>query len=134
MAVREMRAAGVAILPGTDVGVPLQVPGFSLHDELSLLVKAGLSEMEVLQAATRNPARAFNLTDQGTIETGMRADLLLLDANPLENIGNTRKIRMVVARGRHSHVREYMGWNSNDALIDCAMLGCKQAKSNARGM
>jgi imidazolonepropionase-like amidohydrolase len=90
----------VAILPGTDVGVPFQVPGFSLHDELSLLVKAGLSEMEVLQAATRNPARAFNVTDQGTIETGMRADLLLLDANPLENIGNTRKIRMVVARGR----------------------------------
>jgi hypothetical protein len=100
MAVRELHTAGVAILPGTDVGVPFQVPGFSLHDELSLLVKAGLSEMEVLQAATRNPARAFNLADQGTIETGMRADLLLLDANPLENIDNTRKIRMVVARGR----------------------------------
>jgi imidazolonepropionase-like amidohydrolase len=56
--------------------------------------------MDALQAATRNPARAFNLTDQGTIEPGMRADLVLLDANPLENIDNTRKIRMVVARGR----------------------------------
>jgi imidazolonepropionase-like amidohydrolase len=92
--------AGVTILPGTDVGVPFQVPGFSLHDELSLLANAGLSKMEVLEAATRNPARAFNLTDQGTIETGMRADLLLLDANPLENIDNTRKIRTVVAAGR----------------------------------
>jgi imidazolonepropionase-like amidohydrolase len=90
----------VTILAGTDVGVASQVPGFSLHDELSLLVKAGLSEMEALEAATRNPARAFNLTDQGTIETGRRADLLLLDANPLENIDNTRKIRTVVAAGR----------------------------------
>jgi imidazolonepropionase-like amidohydrolase len=100
IAVRELNKAGVTILTGTDVGTAFQVPGFSLHEELLLLAKAGLSEMEVLQAATRNPARAFNLTDQGTIETGMRADLLLLDANPLENIGNTRKIRMVVARGR----------------------------------
>ena len=55
-----------------------QLPGFSLHDELSLLVKAGLPEMEALEAATRNPARAFHLTDQGTIEPGMRADLVLL--------------------------------------------------------
>jgi imidazolonepropionase-like amidohydrolase len=56
--------------------------------------------MAALEAATRNPARAFNLTDQGTIEPGMRADLVLLDANPLENIDNTRKIGMVVSRGR----------------------------------
>jgi imidazolonepropionase-like amidohydrolase len=100
IAVRQLHMAGVTILPGTDVGVPFQVPGFSLHDELSLLVKAGLSEMEVLEAATRNPARAFGLADQGTIEAGMRADLVLLDSNPLDNIDNTRKIRMVVARGR----------------------------------
>ena len=100
IAVRELNKAGVTILAGTDVGVASQVPGFSLHDELSLLVKAGLSEMEALEAATRNPARAFNLTDQGTIATGMRADLVLLDSNPLENIDNTRKIRTVVAGGR----------------------------------
>jgi imidazolonepropionase-like amidohydrolase len=100
IAVRELHAAGVTILPGTDVGVPFQVPGFSLHDELSLLVKAGLSEMAALQAATRNPARVFNLSDQGTIEPGMRADLVLLDANPLEDIENTGKIRTVVAGGR----------------------------------
>lgn len=98
--VRELHKGGVRILAGTDIGTAFQVPGFSLLDELSLLVKAGLSPMEALEAATRNPARAFNLTDQGTIETGMRADLVLLDSNPLENIDNIRKIRMVVARGR----------------------------------
>ena len=56
--------------------------------------------MEALQAATVNPARAFNLSDLGTIERGMRADLVLLDANPLVNIDNTRRIRTVVAAGR----------------------------------
>jgi imidazolonepropionase-like amidohydrolase len=65
-----------------------------------LLVKAGMSEMEAIEAATRHPACTFKLTDQGTIEIGMRADLVLLDSNPLENIDNTRKIRMVVAGGR----------------------------------
>jgi imidazolonepropionase-like amidohydrolase len=98
--VRELHKAGVTILPGTDVGTAFQLPGFSLHDELSLLVKAGLSEMQTLQAATRNPARAFNLKDQGTIEPGMRADLVLLESNPLADIDNTRKIRTVVAGGR----------------------------------
>jgi imidazolonepropionase-like amidohydrolase len=98
--VRELHTAGVTILAGTDVGTAFQVPGFSLHDELSLLVKAGLSEMDALQAATRNPARAFRLAHQGTIEPGMRADLVLLDANPLDDIENTRKIRTVVAGGR----------------------------------
>jgi hypothetical protein len=100
---RVLKAAsdtGVTILAGTDVGVPFEVSGFSLHEELSLLVNAGLSEMKVLQAATRDPARAFNITDQGTIERGMRADLLLLDANPLQNIENTRRIRTVVVAGR----------------------------------
>jgi len=96
--VRELHKAGVRILAGTDAA--LHVPGFILHDELSLLVKAGLSQMEALQAATRNPARALDLTDQGTIEPGMRADLVLLDASPLENIDNVRKIRIVVAGGR----------------------------------
>ena len=89
MAVRELHAAGVAILPGTDVGVPLQVPGFSLHDELSLLVKAGLSEMEALETATRHPARAFNLTDQGTVERGMRADLSRADVSVWAHAAST---------------------------------------------
>jgi hypothetical protein len=98
--VRELHAAGVVLLAGTDLGTPFQVPGISLHDELSLLVKAGLSEMEALQAATRNPARAFGLADQGTIEKGMRADFVLLDANPLTSIENVRQVRTVVANGR----------------------------------
>jgi Amidohydrolase family len=98
--VRELHVQGVQLLAGTDVVKPFFVPGASLHDELSLLVKAGLSEMEALETATRKPARFFNLTDQGTIEPGMRADLVLLDANPLQNIDNTRKIRTVVTAGR----------------------------------
>jgi hypothetical protein len=98
--VRELHNTGVMILAGTDVGTAFQVPGISLHDELSLLVRAGLSEMEALQAATRNAARTFGLADQGTIEKGMRADLVLVDANPLDNIDNVRKVRTVVANGR----------------------------------
>ena len=98
--VRELHRAGVTLLAGTDTGTSYQIPGISLHDELALLVQAGLSPMAALQAATRNPARAFKLADQGTIEKGMRADLVLLDANPLDQIENIRKIRTVVAAGR----------------------------------
>jgi hypothetical protein len=100
MVVRELHKRGVTILAGTDVGVSYQLPGFSLHDELSLLVKAGFSTMEALQAATIDPARAFGFIDQGTIEPGMRADFVLLDSNPLEDIDNTQKLRTVVAAGR----------------------------------
>jgi len=70
--VRELHKAGVTILAGTDVGTSYQITGISLHDELALLVQAGLSPMAALQVATRNPARAFNLADQGTIEPGMQ--------------------------------------------------------------
>ena len=104
--VRGLHETGVILLAGTDLGTPFQVPGISLHDELSLLVKAGLSEMDALQAATRNPARAFGLVDQGTIERGMRADLVLLDANPLVSIENIRTVRTVVANGRVYDRRE----------------------------
>ena len=100
--VGDMHGAGVAFLAGTDMGpnTPV-VPGAGLHDELDLLVQAGLTPMEALQSATRNPARYFGkLADMGTIETGKLADLVLLDANPLEDIRNTRKIRLVVLRGR----------------------------------
>jgi len=100
--VNDMHGAGVAFLAGTDMGpnTPI-VPGAGLHDELDLLVQAGLTPMEALQSATRNPARYFgNLADMGTLETGKFADLVLLDANPLEDIRNTRKIRLVVLRGR----------------------------------
>ena len=95
-----LHADGVSILAGTDVVKPFFVPGFSLHDELSLLVGAGLSEIEAIQAATRNAARFAGMDDVGTIERDMVADLLVLDANPLENIGNTRTIAAVMSAGR----------------------------------
>jgi hypothetical protein len=98
--VRELHAVGVEVLAGTDVVKPLFVPGSSLHLELSMLVKAGLTNMEAIEAATRRPARFLGLTSVGTIEPGMAADLVLLDADPLQNIENTRRITAVVARGR----------------------------------
>jgi hypothetical protein len=100
--VGEMNKAGVPILAGTDTAAGVRVyPGFSLHDELELLVKAGLTPMEALQAATRNAGRYLGLADTGTIEKGKRADLVLLDSNPLADIKNTRKIRSVVLAGRY---------------------------------
>ncbi|HSE97846.1 MAG TPA: amidohydrolase family protein [Blastocatellia bacterium] len=96
-----MQRAGVEIMAGTDSAAIYVFPGFSLHDELTLLVRAGLTPMQALQAATRNPARYLGLLDSlGTIEKGKLADLVLLDANPLEDIGNTRKIAAVIAGGR----------------------------------
>jgi amidohydrolase family protein len=92
--------AGVPILAGTDTLNPYAFPGFSLHDELSLLVEAGLSPAEALRTATLNPAEFLGSDDSGTVETGKRADLVLLDANPLEKIGNTRTVRAVVLNGR----------------------------------
>jgi hypothetical protein len=96
-----MQKAGVGILAGTDTSNPYCMPGFSLHDELGLLVKAGLTPMEALQAATLNPARFLGTEkDFGTIEAGKVADLVLLDANPLDDIANTKKIVSVIYGGK----------------------------------
>ena len=96
-----MQKAGVGILAGTDTANPYCFPGFGLHDELGYLVQAGLSPMQALQAATLNPALFMGRQkDLGTIETGKMADLVLLNANPLDDIGNTRKISAVVFGGR----------------------------------
>ena len=95
-----MRRAGVNLLAGTDTSGPYCFPGFSLHDELELLVRGGLTPMEALQAATLNPARFLGQSDRlGTVEAGKIADLVLLEANPLEDIRNTRKIAGVVLGG-----------------------------------
>lgn len=95
-----MKRAGVDFIAGTDTANPYVFPGFSLHDELALLVQAGFTPMEALQAATRDPARYLGRLDSvGTIEKGKIADLVLLDANPLVEIGNTRKINAVVVGG-----------------------------------
>jgi len=100
--VGEMNRAGVPILAGTDTAAGVRVyPGFSLHDELELLVRAGLTPMEALQAATLNAGKYLDLADTGTIEKGKRADLVLLDSNPLVDIKNTRTIQSVVLAGRY---------------------------------
>ncbi len=96
-----MQRAGVELLAGTDVSNPYCFPGFSLHDELALLVKAGFTPMEALQAATRNPAKYLGLLDSlGTVEQGKIADLVLLEANPLAEISNTQKIHAVIVGGK----------------------------------
>ncbi len=103
----------VNILAGTDCGVSYVIPGFSIHDELKLLVKAGLSNADALKTATLNPAKYFNLSDSnGQAATGMKADLLLLDANPLDDITNTKKIFGVIRTGKYLN-REYL-----DKLLD----------------
>lgn len=99
--VGKMNAAGVSIMAGTDTTAPFVFPGSSLHEELELLVRAGLTPMQALQAATKLPAEFLGrLQTQGTIELGKSADLLLLDANPLDDIQNTQKIRAVILRGK----------------------------------
>jgi len=96
-----MSHAGVEMLAGTDTPQPFCFPGFGLHDELSLLVSAGLTPMQALQGATRNAARFLGLLDSfGTIESGKVADVVLLDADPLEKIENTRRIAAVIVNGR----------------------------------
>ena len=98
---RDMHRAGVTIMPGTDIGVLLIYPGFTLHDELELLVRViGMTPMEALVAATRTPAEFLGKSKTlGTIAAGKTADLVLLRANPLDDIRNTRQIEAVVANG-----------------------------------
>ncbi len=99
--VRRMKDAGVPLMAGTDLGADYIYPGFSLHDELTLFVEAGFTPLEALKAATRNPAEFLGLLDSmGTVEKGKIADLVLLNANPLEDIRNTQKIEAVVVNGR----------------------------------
>jgi imidazolonepropionase-like amidohydrolase len=99
--VAAMHRAGVAVLTGTDAPLRNSPPGFGLHEEMLLLVRGGLSPFEVLQAATLEPARYFGMLDSaGVVAPGRLADLVLLDANPLDDIRNTRKIRAVIANGR----------------------------------
>jgi imidazolonepropionase-like amidohydrolase len=94
--------AGVPFMAGTDTAPGVYImPGFSLHDELANFVEAGLTPMESLQTATSNPAKFLEMEASfGSVEPGEIADLMLLRANPLENIRNTQKISIVVANGR----------------------------------
>lgn len=100
-AVGAMHRGGVNILAGTDVLNPFVFPGFSLHDELALLVQAGLSPLDALRAATLNPAKYLGTTaTQGTVDKGKVGDLVLLDANPLDDITATTRINAVIVNGR----------------------------------
>ncbi|QUH03121.1 amidohydrolase family protein [Saccharopolyspora erythraea] len=102
-----LREAGVPVLAGTDVGTPFTFPGFSLHDELELLVRAGFTPMQALRAATAEPAAFLGAGELlGTVEPGRLADLVVLDDDPLRDIANTRRIHAVVARGRLLPARE----------------------------
>jgi len=99
----DLHKAGVMLLAGTQLNHgSVLTPGFVLHDELNLFVQAGLSPFEALKTATVNPAKFMRREkDLGTIEKDKLADLILLDANPLVDISNTRKINAVVAGGRY---------------------------------
>jgi imidazolonepropionase-like amidohydrolase len=99
--IKALRKAGVRILAGTDTPMPLVYPGFSLHKELELLVESGLSPAEALRAATIAPAEFLGLSEsRGSISPGKRADLVLLEDNPLHEISNTQRIHAVVLNGR----------------------------------
>jgi imidazolonepropionase-like amidohydrolase len=101
--VNAMHRAGIPFLAGTDTPPGVYVfPGFSLHEELQRFVAAGFTPMEALQTATLNPAKFLGMDDRlGTIEKGKLADLVLLDANPLDDIRNTQKIAAVIVNGRY---------------------------------
>ena len=93
--------AGVRMMAGTDAPIPGVLPGFSLHDELRLLVAAGLTPYEALRTATANPAEFLGRSGEfGVVTAGARADLLLLDANPLLDVGNATRRAGVMVRGR----------------------------------
>jgi imidazolonepropionase-like amidohydrolase len=94
----ELHKANGRILLGSDAPQIFNVPGFSLHHELEYLVASGLTPFEALQTGTTNVAEFLQI-NTGAVEVGRDADLVLLDANPLDDIGNTRRIHGVMARG-----------------------------------
>jgi imidazolonepropionase-like amidohydrolase len=112
--VADMHRAGVDILTGTDAPLRNSPPGFGMHEEMLLLVRGGMTPYEALRAATLAPARFLNATDSmGTVEKGKLADLVLLDADPLLDISNTRRITAVIANGR------YYGSVERERLLRC---------------
>ncbi len=98
----KLHKAGVPMMAGTDTPIGFLTPGLSLHEELIVLVESGLTPAEALKAATLNPARYFNMESElGSIKETMWADLVILTANPLENIKNTQRIDAVVKQGKY---------------------------------
>lgn len=113
--------SGVKIFAGTDANTPLSVPGFSLHDELEILVQAGMSPSQALQAATASPADWLN-TKTGKIVQGYEANMVLLDENPLHAIANTRTINTVILKGRVF----------DRSLLDQMLAAVKEANDSSR--
>jgi imidazolonepropionase-like amidohydrolase len=114
---RDMAAAGVGILAGCDA----MIAGFCVHDELALMVSSGMTPLAALQAATVNPARSLaREMTLGSVAAGRSADLVLLDANPLEDIANVRRIRAVVAAGR------FLDRSALDQLLTQAKAAARQ--------
>lgn len=113
--VGQMHKAHVPIMTGTDEPNAFVIPGFSLHDELSNLVKAGFTPMEALQASTIMPAKFLHRErTMGTVEVGKNANLVLLNADPLADIDNTKKIDAVILNG------QFVSREELDALLDYA--------------
>ena len=99
--IRVFHERGVLLTAGSDVGMPWITPGVSLNRELELLVSSGIPPLDVLTIATHNGALALGILDEvGTVETGKNADLVVLKANPIKDIRNTREIEMVIKEGR----------------------------------
>lgn len=118
---KAMVRRGVSIIAGTDAGANLVVPGFSLHDELASLNAAGMSTAQTLAAATRVPASMMN-SNAGVIEAGHRADLVILNDNPLTAIANTRTIDTIILNGRVFDRQQ----------LDAMLAAVKQANTNSR--
>mgnify|MGYP005750326011 FL=1 len=97
---RDLHAAGVPLLAGSDTIMPFVYPGSSLHEELALMVQAGLPRLAALQTATLNPARFIGRDDLGVVRAGALADLVLLQGDPLADIANTQRIEAVAIGGR----------------------------------
>ena len=121
MLLRAMASRGVIVLAGTDANVPVAVPGFSMHDELQSMVAAGLSHSQALRSATSAPA-AWMRTKSGKVLSGYRANLLLLQHNPLDDISHTSSIEAVIKDGR---------WYDRQQL-DAMLNAVKQANDDSR--
>ena len=107
--VKRLYDAGALLTTGTDFPVPWCTPGVALHHEMQLLHNSGIPAIDVITIATRNGAEALGILDEvGTIEAGKQADLVILRADPIKDISNTRKIEKVYLNGNLVHsTKEY---------------------------
>jgi imidazolonepropionase-like amidohydrolase len=131
-----MARAGVGILAGTDTPNPYSIPGFAVHDELELLVEAGLSPARALRAVTADSARFLGVDgERGTVTTGKAADMVVLDSNPLVDIRNTQKIHAIVTRGNliSSEMRQQILDGVEAYANSFRVTGAASAKAVTRG-